>query len=269
METQNRSIISAGLKSLSSHLHKINRSEVNYIKLSEGSAGKLHGLKESIKSRFKTEEINAPASTKIEFIENIKSKVSQSKEIRNLGTLREKLVFSSGSPKAKIMFIGEAPGQEEELQGKPFVGPSGQLLTKIINAMGLNRDDVYISNIVKFRPKIEGGNQGAANRKPNNDEMRISLPFILEEIEAINPIVVVALGGTVMQGLLNMNETISSARGKLHEIQGAKVVVSYHPSFLLRSKTPNKDKRKVWEDMLLVMNLLGMQITEKQKNYFK
>ncbi|MDE0570554.1 MAG: uracil-DNA glycosylase [Verrucomicrobiales bacterium] len=269
METQNRSRLSAGLKSLSSHLHKINRSGINYIKLSEESVRQLRGLKESIKSQFKIDLINAPASTKSEFIEDIKSKVSQSEEIINLGTLREKLVFSSGSPEAKIMFIGEAPGQEEELQGKPFVGPSGQLLTKIINAMGLNRDDVYISNIVKFRPKIDVGNQGASNRKPSNDEMRISLPFILEEIDVIKPIVVVALGGTAMQGLLNMNGTISSARGKLHEVQGAKVVVSYHPSFLLRSKTPNKDKRKMWEDMLLAMNLLGMKITEKQKNYFK
>lgn len=269
MEVQKRSRIRAGLKSLSSYLNEINQSGVKYIKLSQESAGKLHGLKESINSHFNTKQANGQARTRAELIADIKSKVSQSKEIKNLGTLGGKLVFSSGSPEAKIMFIGEAPGQEEEVQGKPFVGPSGQLLNKIIYAMGLNREDVYISNIVKFRPKIDAGNQGASNRKPSNDEMRISLPFILEEIDVIKPIVVIALGGTAMQGLLNINGTLSSARGKSHETQGTKVIVTYHPSFLLRSKSPSRDKRKLWEDMLLAMNLLGMKITEKQNNYFK
>lgn len=269
MDEQKRSSISAGLKSLSCHLDKINRSGVNHIRLSEDSEGKLLHLKEKISAQFKSQLNGGSGESNAKLIDLIKNKVLQSNEIKSIETLRKKLVFSTGNPESKIIFIGEAPGQEEEIQGEPFVGPSGQLLTKIINAMGLKREDVYISNIVKYRPKIEGGSQGASNRKPSNEEVTKSLPFIFEEIDVIKPIVVVALGGTAMQGLLNINGTVSSARGNLYECQGTKAIVSYHPSFLLRSKSPNRDKRKLWEDMLVAMKLLGLEITKKQKNYFK
>lgn len=269
IDNQKRSKISAGLKSLSSHLHEMNRSGISSVKLTDDAAEKLNSLKKSINSQFNIECPDPSTKDKAALIKNIKSKVSRSKEIKELGTLREKLVFSSGTPEAKIIFIGEAPGREEEEQGKPFVGPSGQLLTKIINAMGLNREDVYISNIVKYRPKVEGGNQGSSNRKPSNIEVQKSLPFILEEINVIKPLLVVTLGGTAMEGLLNINGTLSASRGKLYEKLGTKVIVTYHPSFLLRSKSPNRDKRRLWEDMMLAMNVLGIKITEKQKNYFK
>lgn len=269
MEEQKRSRISEGLKSLSSYLDKINQSGVNYVNLSKSSSGKLHRLKGKISSQSGPRLTGVNNKSNAELIGLIKNKVSQSNEIKSLATLREKLVFSTGNPESKIMFIGEAPGQEEEVQGEPFVGLSGQLLTKVINAMGLNRDDVYISNIVKYRPKIDGGRQGASNRKPSNVEVEKSIPFIFEEINIIQPVVVVALGGTAMQGLLNITGTLSSARGRLYECQGVKAIVTYHPSFLLRSKSPNRDKRKLWEDMMLAMNVMGLKITEKQKNYFK
>ena len=269
MEEEKRSKISTGLRALSTHLKKISRSGVNYIQLSKESANKLHNLKSKVRTQFRTEGVGALLSSKAQLIEDIKVKVSECDEIKGLGTLREKLVFSSGDPESQIMFIGEAPGHEEELQGMPFVGPSGQLLTKIIKAMGLEREGVYISNIVKFRPLIEGPDQGTSNRKPTEREMKESLPFILNEIDVIKPKVVVALGGTAMQGLLNITGSLSSARGTLHEVQGCKVVVTYHPSYLLRSKSPNRDKRKLWEDMMIAMKLLGLDISEKQKSYFK
>ena len=150
IDNQKRSKISTGLKSLSSHLHEMNRSGISSVKLTDDAAEKLNSLKISINSQFNIECPDPSTKDKAALIKNIKSKVSRSKEIKELGTLREKLVFSSGTPEAKIIFIGEAPGREEEDQGKPFVGPSGQLLTKIINAMGLNREDVYISNTVSY-----------------------------------------------------------------------------------------------------------------------
>ena len=149
IDNQKRSKISTGLKSLSSHLHEMNRSGISSVKLTDDAVEKLISLKESINSQYNIECPDPSTKDKAALIKNIKSKVSQSKEIKDLGTLRGKLVFSSVTPEAKIIFIGEAPGREEEEQGKPFVGPSGQLLTKIITAMGLNREDVYISNIVK------------------------------------------------------------------------------------------------------------------------
>tara|TARA_Y100000588_G_scaffold391387_1_gene499823 strand:+ start:1753 stop:2562 length:810 start_codon:yes stop_codon:yes gene_type:complete len=269
MEVQKRSTITNGLRSLSSYLKKLQRSGDDYIRLNIESANRLKNIKTSIASKLANDKYKKKAHSKPYLIDDIKGKVYECEKIRSLGTLREKLVFSSGDPESDIMFIGEAPGYEEELKGMPFVGPSGQLLTKIINAMGLNREDVYISNIVKFRPLIEGPDQGTSNRKPSSEEMSVSLPYILDEIEVVKPKVAVALGGTAMQGLLSINGPLSSARGKIHDAHGYKTIVTYHPSYLLRSKSPNKDKRKLWEDMLMAMQILGLNISEKQKNYFK
>ena len=183
--------------------------------------------------------------------------------------MRDAFVFSDGNVESELMFIGEAPGYEEEKLKKPFVGPSGQLLDKIISAMGISRNDVYISNIVKYRPKIGDGHQGHSNRKPSSEEMSLSIKYILNEIEIIKPKLIVTLGGTATKGLLKLDQPISSLRGKIHELNNIKAIVTYHPSYLLRSKNPNQDKRLVWEDMLMAMDFLKMSISQKQRNYFK
>lgn len=194
---------------------------------------------------------------------------------RSLGTLRDTIVFATGNPLADIMFVGEAPGAEEEKQRKPFVGPAGQKLTQIIGAMGLSRDDVYISNIVKFRPKKGDGRfQGSSNRKPDHTEMESCIRFIRSEIEVVQPKVIIALGATAAEGLLERGGTISGLRGQVHEFSGVPVIVTYHPSFLLRQESEPDQvkakamKRKVWEDMLKAMDLLGMPVTEKQRGFF-
>ena len=202
-------------------------------------------------------------------------KVKNCEACRSLGTLRDTIVFAAGNPMADVMFIGEAPGAEEEKQKKPFVGPAGQKLTQIIGAMGLSRDEVYISNIVKFRPKKGDGRfQGSSNRKPDQTEMESCIPFIRSEIEVVQPKVIVALGGTAAEGLLERGGTISALREQVHEFAGVPVVVTYHPSFLLRQESEPDQvkakamKRRVWEDMLRAMDLLGMPVSEKQRGFF-
>ncbi|MEM9018069.1 MAG: uracil-DNA glycosylase [Verrucomicrobiota bacterium] len=194
---------------------------------------------------------------------------------RGLGTLRDQIVFATGNPLADLMFVGEAPGAEEEKERKPFVGPAGQKLTQIIGAMGLSREEVYISNIVKFRPKKGDGRfQGSGNRKPDQTEMEASIRFIRREIEVVSPRVIVALGATAAEGLLQRGGTISGLRGRTHEFGGVPVIVTYHPSFLLRQESESDQvkakamKRRVWEDMLRAMEILEMPISEKQQKFF-
>ncbi len=191
---------------------------------------------------------------------------------RNTGTLRDIMVFATGSPDADIMFVGEAPGAEEEKLREPFVGPAGQLLTKIIQAMGLRRSDVYISNICKFRPKIEDGRpQNNRNRAPTPGEMLTCAPFITAEINIIRPKVLVALGATASTGL-GIEGTVGKLRGKFQDFRGIPVMVTYHPSYLLRREQEDggglAEKRLVWEDMMQVMEMAGLAVSAKQRAYF-
>lgn len=185
--------------------------------------------------------------------------------VKELGSLRETMVFATGNPHTRIMLIGEAPGFQEEQQKEPFVGPAGEKLNQILKAMGFERKDLYISNIVKFRPGMP--RQTTNNRPPTDAEIASCLPIITEEIKAIQPEVIIALGGSAAQGLLGSKASVSSLRGKFHDLMGIPLRVTYHPSYLLRSESP-RDKRLVWEDMLSVMEKLGMPISEKQRNYF-
>ena len=186
---------------------------------------------------------------------------------KRLGTLRDTMVFSTGNPHARLMLVGEAPGHDEELQREPFVGPAGRKLNQILRAMGLTRQDVYISNICKFRPSM-GSNQGTANRAPSPEEIAACLPLILAEIRAIQPVCIVCLGGCAAKGLLNSpTASVGSLRGTWQECQHIPVRVTYHPSYLLRTDT-RKARRDVWEDMLAVMDKLGMPISSRQQNYF-
>lgn len=209
-------------------------------------------------------------STKAERLAHLAEQAEDCAPARALGTLRTTMVFAVGSPDTRIMFIGEAPGAEEERQREPFVGPAGQRLTKIIAAMGLRREDVYISNICKYRPAME--NQGSGNRPPSPEEMRACLPIVLTEIEIIRPEIIVALGATASAGL-GIQGPVGRNRGSLHEVRGIPVVVTYHPSYILRQEQEPDGgigaKKQVWDDMLRVMDSIGMPVSEKQRGYFR
>ncbi len=158
---------------------------------------------------------------------------------------RKQVVFGVGNPSADLMFVGEAPGADEDEQGVPFVGRAGQLLTKIIEAIDLRRDDVYIANVIKCRPP--------GNRNPEPDEVLTCEPFLFQQIDLVRPKVVVALGKFAVQTLLRSDTPITKLRGQVHPFRGAVLVPTFHPAYLLRS--PDK-KRETWEDMKLVRSLL-------------
>ncbi|CAG0929870.1 partial Type-4 uracil-DNA glycosylase, partial [Planctomycetaceae bacterium] len=170
-----------------------------------------------------------------------------------LGNQRTNLVFGVGNPRARLVFIGEAPGREEDLKGEPFVGEAGQLLTKIIQAMGFARNDVYICNVLKCRPP--------GNRNPHHDEIVQCAPFMLRQVKAIGPEVVVALGTFAAQTLLATKEPISALRGRFHDYHGIPLMPTFHPAFLVRN--PER-KREVWEDMKKVMGLMGKDVPAKK-----
>lgn len=183
----------------------------------------------------------------------------------HLVAARKNVVFGVGNINAELMFVGEAPGADEDAQGEPFVGKAGQLLTKIIQTMGLNRDTVYIANILKCRPDTPG--QSAGNRKPTPEEMQTCIPFLHEQIDLIQPKVLVALGATAVEGLLGKTVGITKLRGNWQTYRGIPLMPTYHPAYLLRNQALS-EKRRVWEDMLQVMEKLGMPISVKQRNYF-
>jgi uracil-DNA glycosylase len=158
---------------------------------------------------------------------------------------RTQVVFGVGNPSADLMFVGEAPGADEDVQGIPFVGRAGQLLTKIIEAIGLSRDDVYIANVIKCRPP--------GNRNPDPDEVETCEPFLFRQIDSIKPKVIVALGTFAAKALLKTQDPISRLRGRSYDYRGATLIPTFHPAFLLRS--PER-KRDVWEDMKKVRALL-------------
>jgi DNA polymerase len=183
----------------------------------------------------------------------------------HLASSRKSVVFGVGSMDAQLMFVGEAPGADEDEQGEPFVGKAGQLLTKIIQATGLSRADVYIANILKCRPDTPG--QSAGNRKPTADEMATCIPYLHEQIDLIRPQVIVALGATAVEGLLGKTPGITKLRGTWKTYRGTPLMPTYHPAYLLRNQAMS-EKRKVWEDMLAVMEKLEMPSSEKQRNFF-
>ena len=159
---------------------------------------------------------------------------------------RRQIVFGVGNPQADLMFVGEAPGADEDVQGEPFVGRAGQLLTKIIEAIGLTRGDVYIANVIKCRPP--------QNRNPEQDEVDTCEPFLFRQIDVIQPKVIVALGTFAARALLRTLDPISRLRGRIFEYRGAKLIPTFHPAYLLRNPS---SKREVWEDMKLVRSLLS------------
>ncbi len=165
---------------------------------------------------------------------------------------RKQIVFGVGNPNADLMFIGEAPGADEDEQGEPFVGRAGQLLNNMIKAMGLRREDVYIANIIKCRPP--------GNRTPERDECDTCSPFLMRQIDVIKPKVLVALGAVAAKTLLAINAPMSEFRGHWYDFRGTKLAVTYHPAFLLRDP---RQKKETWKDLQMVMRELGLPMPAK------
>lgn len=212
-------------------------------------------------------EISPPAnSDRAALLSAINARVAICTKCPHLAQSRTQTVFGVGNPHAELMFVGEAPGADEDARGEPFVGRAGQLLTRIIETMGFTRDDVYIANILKCRPNMPAGTSG--NRPPTPNEMKTCIGYLIEQIEIIRPRVLVALGSTAVEGLLGAKGVMRDLRGKWHSYQETPLMITYHPSYLLRNQAP-AEKRKVWEDMLLVLEKLERPISEKQRNYFR
>jgi len=161
---------------------------------------------------------------------------------------RNKLVFGDGSPSARLMFVGEGPGADEDAQGLPFVGRAGQLLNNMIAAMGLKREEVYIANVVKCRPPD--------NRTPEPDEANTCSPFLFRQIDVVRPEVLVALGATAATYLLGQRQPLAGLRGRVHSFRGARLIVTYHPAYLLRDP---RQKKEAWADLQIAMRELGLK----------
>ena len=177
----------------------------------------------------------------------------------DLAKKRKNLVFGMGNPTARLVFVGEGPGAEEDSKGEPFVGEAGQVLNRIITAMSLKRDDVYICNVVKCRPP--------GNRDPETDEIAACSPFLLRQIQSVNPEVVVALGKFAAQTLLETKDSITKLRGKFRDFHGIPLMPTFHPSFLLRKQAEGSMESfwEVWDDMTQVLRLLKLPVPEKNR----
>ena len=188
----------------------------------------------------------SPESNFVESLEAIREDIGECVRCKLCALGRKQIVFGVGNPNANLMFVGEAPGRDEDIQGIPFVGRAGQKLTQIIEAIGLKREDVYIANVIKCRPP--------ENRNPEPDEVEQCEPFLFRQVDTIKPKVIVALGTFAAKSLLKSNESISRLRGRVFEYRGAKLVPTFHPAFLLRNPSC---RREVWEDMKKVRALLN------------
>ena len=210
--------------------------------------------------------IQLPSGTKAERLAALQQQTSACTICPHLAKSRTQVVFGVGNPEAKLMFVGEAPGADEDEKGEPFVGRAGQLLTKMITAMEITREQVFIANVLKCRPNMPPNTSG--NRKPTRDEMDACLPYLRAQVAVIAPQVIVALGATAVEGLFGPQKmNMTRLRGNWRELDGVPVRLTFHPSYLLH----NQDialKRLVWEDLLAVMERMGMPISAKQRGFF-
>ena len=206
------------------------------------------GFEVSDASRDTLQQWGTPRQAAVDTLDAISADLGACQRCQ-LHMQRHCIVFGSGSPDARLVFVGEGPGYEEDLQGLPFVGPAGQLLTKIIQAMGYQREEVYICNVIKCRPP--------RNRNPLPEEIATCRPFLDRQLAAIHPQIIVALGTFAAQTLLGTTQPISRLRGRTHDYNGIPVMPTYHPAYLLRN--PEK-KRDVWEDMQKVMQALAQAV---------
>lgn len=197
-------------------------------------------------------EVRVAAAQKSAALEAIREDIGDCTRCPLAYAGRRKIVFADGDPNARLMFVGEGPGADEDTQGLPFVGKAGQLLNNMIGAMGLKREQVYIANIVKCRPP--------ANRVPEPVEANTCSQFLLRQIDVVQPEVIVALGSTAATYLLGVKQSLSGLRGRWHSCRGAKVAVTYHPAFLLRDP---RQKGEAWKDLQMVMGELGLKAPVK------
>jgi len=267
------------------HLQKLKDEGVRYVPISSArlqtAPAQSHISAQKVEQRASAapiiatprieDRIEAPRPTalgtasKQQAMAELRERALQCVKCPHLVSSRKNVVFGVGIVDAEIMFVGEAPGADEDVQGEPFVGKAGQLLTKIIQTMGLDRDRVYIANILKCRPDTPG--QSAGNRKPTPAEMQTCIPYLHAQIDVIQPKVLIALGATAVEGLLGKVEGITRLRGNWKTYRNIPLMPTYHPAYLLRNQAMS-EKRRVWEDMLQVMERVGMPITEKQRGYF-
>jgi DNA polymerase len=202
------------------------------------------------------EEAVGPSSDPGETLEEIRAELGDCCRCE-LGGMRKNLVFGVGNPHSRIVFVGEAPGRDEDIQGEPFVGEAGQILTRLITRMGFTREDVYICNVLKCRPPN--------NRDPHTDEIEKCGPFMLRQVKAIGPEVIVALGAFAAHTLLQSTIPISKLRGKFHDYHGIPLMPTYHPSFLLRNRGNSEVYWTVWEDMTQVLKKLDLPVPEVKR----
>jgi uracil-DNA glycosylase len=215
--------------------------------------------------------LNLPEGSKDERMRWLRERVTRDPVCLARVRPGKKVVVGVGNLNARVFFCGEAPGAEEEVQGEPFVGPAGALLTRMIQAMGLPRGDVYIGNILNWRPELPTppGAEQMGNRPPTPEEMTYCLPFLRAQLEIVAPEVIVALGSTAAQGLFGVGsfKTLGEIRGRWRTFGDKPVMVTYHPSYILRNGS-NRSKRAIWEDLLQVMERLALPITDRQRGYF-
>lgn len=206
------------------------------------------------------------AGTEVDALSNFRDQLIAADLPKTLRSLRSQLVFSSGRLNPEIMFVGESPGQIDEENNFPLSGPAGNKLNAILATMGLSRDSVYLTNLVKYRPAMP--NQTISNRRPHDAEIAASLPWLEAEIAIVKPKIIVALGSVVAATLTgNSTASIDELRGHFHSFHNIPLRVSYPPSYLLLHEE-NGDKRKVWEDMLAIMEHINLPISERQRGYF-
>jgi uracil-DNA glycosylase len=251
----------AKIRETNDHFPRASRTVLAQLQTTSPVAVSLRETSASLTER----RLQPGAPNKAELLKPIRERVCACTKCAHLACSRTQTVFGVGNPDADLMFIGEAPGVDEDRQGEPFVGRAGQLLTKIIKAMNFAREDVYIANILKCRPDTPSGSFG--NRAPRPAEMQTCRPYLVEQIDVIQPKVLVALGAVAVEGLLGTRGTMREMRGRWHAYNGIPLMITYHPAYLLRNQAPS-EKRKVWEDMLEVLKRLEQPITEKQRSYF-
>jgi uracil-DNA glycosylase family 4 len=196
---------------------------------------------------------SVPAGDRVAALNVIREEIGDCKRCA-LHKGRNKLVFADGDPNARLMFVGEGPGADEDAQGLPFVGRAGQLLNNMITAMGLKREQVYICNVVKCRPP--------GNRTPEPEEANTCSPFLFKQIDVVRPQVIVALGATAATYLLGQRQPLAGLRGRVHAFRGTQLIVTYHPAFLLRDP---RQKKEAWADLQIAMKELGLKVPAKDK----
>lgn len=201
-----------------------------------------------------------------ESLEALREKVMPCALCPRLAETRTHVVFGEGNVEADMMFVADAPGEDEDREGRPFAGESGALLDKMLVAMGFSRSHVYLASVLKCRPDTPEFKQGS--RAPTAEELSRCAPYLAAQISIVKPKLIIAMGAGAMRALFGSTEVVGKLRGRWHELQGIPVMPTFHPSYLIRNQS-NAEKRKVWEDLLQVLEKLGFEISEKQRGFFK